>query len=96
MEDLFRKFINSALHIETVADFPTVKELSRGRSREYSESIRSGFQELLWCKNIGVAEWYRMTYVEFGEEESLYRFLGELYEYLYEGRVEPPRLPDDC
>lgn len=95
LDNRFRVFISGALHIETIADFPAVKELSRGRGGEYAAEIRSGFRELLRSREIGPQEWYGLTYVEFADDDTLYRFLGELYAYLYEGRVEPPSLPDD-
>lgn len=94
MDDQFRKFISGALHTETISDFPTVRELALGRRDDRADQIRSEFAQLLRERSLDTDEWYRLTYVEFDDENHLYTFLQQLYAYLYEDGAEPSELPE--
>ncbi|GGR69486.1 hypothetical protein GCM10010252_04410 [Streptomyces aureoverticillatus] len=60
----------------------------------FIRGVREGLSETLRDRSVSLAEYERLTDVEFPDEDSLYVYLQGIYEYLFEGRAGQPAPPD--
>jgi hypothetical protein len=87
------RFISVALHVDGLAAYPErIKATWRGDSSDKVE-VEAGLRELLQTRGLTTVDWLNMTDVEFGSEDELYRYVQTLYDYLFGGADEPPRIP---
>lgn len=62
---------------------------------EFVDAVREGLAELIKSRELSVADYDDLTQgIEFEDEDSLYEYLGEMYEYLFGEREQQPLPPE--
>ncbi|MFH8569068.1 hypothetical protein [Streptomyces sp. NPDC017993] len=64
------------------------------RETPYARHLRGALEYLLRERPAGSTEWALMTGVSFWEDDRLYAYLKDLYDYFFGDRKEPPVAPD--
>ncbi|GAA2608307.1 hypothetical protein SMC26_29105 [Actinomadura fulvescens] len=92
MNEQLQKFIEVGLHVEQANDLESMKEVLEAGSADYAAAVKAGMQELLAERPFSVGDWFSRTYVSFDDEDELYSYLQDAYDYLFEGKGEPPEI----
>ncbi|MFB7745480.1 hypothetical protein [Streptomyces sp. NPDC056132] len=95
MNDQLQKFIATYLQLEQAYDTsghlrPTLLAFNA----DFVEKVQAGLGELLREKTLTVAEYERLTHIEFSDSDVLYEYLQGVYAYLFEGGSEQPTPPE--
>ncbi|MGW2480176.1 hypothetical protein ACWCWQ_10205 [Streptomyces sp. NPDC001571] len=95
MNDQLQKFIATYLQLEQTYDTsghlrPTLLAFNA----DFVEKVQAGLGELLREKTLTVAEYERLTHIEFPDSDVLYEYLQGVYAYLFEGGSEQPTPPE--
>ncbi|MFJ9693094.1 hypothetical protein [Kitasatospora sp. NPDC101183] len=61
---------------------------------EFAQRLRASLEHLLEERPASTTDWVRATGIQFYTEAELYGFLGDVYNYFYGSREEPPVPPD--
>ncbi|MFF8831787.1 hypothetical protein [Streptomyces sp. NPDC015131] len=95
MNDRFEGFLNTYLDLEQAYDTSGyLRPTLMGCSESYVEAVRDGFTDMLRDDSFGVAEYERLTNIEFPDKTTLRHYLRHLYAYLFEGAPEQPMPPE--
>ncbi|MFH9468607.1 hypothetical protein ACH4LT_15135 [Streptomyces clavifer] len=94
MDKKFADFLNTYLDAEQAYDTsgylrPTLLAFNE----TYIQVIRENFTQILQDKNFGSAEYERLTNIEFPDNDSLHKYLQDIYSYLFEGAPKQPIPP---
>ncbi|GHC72396.1 hypothetical protein [Streptomyces cinnamoneus] len=94
MNDNLRGFLRTYLSYEMADDTsgylrPTLHSCNEA----YVEAVRSGLRSILDDRSMSVDDYIAVTDVEFEDEKSLYRYLEDLYAYLFENAAQQPSPP---
>ncbi|WP_406477678.1 hypothetical protein [Streptomyces platensis] len=84
-------FFKVALNVEWI------DEVHKGKPRgdsQYGRHLREALEYLLRERPFTAQEFDAMTSVGFWEDDRLYAYLQDLYDYFYGDRAEPPQAPD--
>ncbi|MFJ6751308.1 MULTISPECIES: hypothetical protein [unclassified Streptomyces] len=96
-------FFRVALNVEFIDDMGREKanvvrvHKSKGevvRGTPYARHLREALEYLLRERPADTTEWALMTGVSFWENDRLYVYLQDLYDYFYGDRKQPPVAPD--
>lgn len=96
-------FFRVALNVEFIDDIDRERSnvvrvhKRRGevvRDTPYARHLREALEYLLRERPADSTEWALMTGVSFWEDERLYAYLQDLYDYFFGDRKEPPVAPD--
>jgi len=82
-------FFSGALNVEFIDEIHTMK-VGATRKTPYARHLKEALEYLLRERPAGSREWALMTGVSFWEEDHLYGYLQDLYDYFYGDRKEPP------
>ncbi|MFD8998710.1 hypothetical protein [Streptomyces abikoensis] len=64
-------------------------------SNEYVNAVREGLATLIETRELSVQDYDDLTNgIEFEDEDSLYEYLGKIYDYLFGDLAEQPRPPE--
>ncbi|MDQ1007202.1 hypothetical protein QFZ82_001687 [Streptomyces sp. V4I23] len=95
MDDHFEGFFKTYLDLEQAYDTSGyVRPTLMGFSESYVRAVRDGFTKALADDSFGVAEYERLTDIEFADKATLRLYLENLYAYLFEGSEGPPIPPE--
>ena len=95
MNDRFKGFLNTYLDMEQAYDTSGyLRPTLMGFSESYVKAVRDGFMEILSDSSFGVAEYERLTNIEFPDAATLRLYLQNLYAYLFEEAPEQPQPPE--
>ncbi|GAA5611446.1 hypothetical protein Spla01_02594 [Streptomyces platensis] len=86
-------FFSGALNVEFIDDIHTMKPGAVGKT-PYARHLKEALEHLLSERPAGSTDWALMTGVSFWEDDRLYSYLKDLYDYFYGDREEPPVAPD--
>ncbi|MDX2402562.1 hypothetical protein NJO91_05395 [Streptomyces microflavus] len=93
-EDL-KNFIEIYLnHENAYSNSVNLRDTLHAFNSETVENVRSGIAHILRDHSLSAAQFGRLTAVEFDDDESLERYLKEMYRYLFEDREERPFPPE--
>ncbi len=95
MDDEFEKFIRIGLRVDHVDMLDMIKQSLLTSSSDYQRMVDSGFRELLHTRELTTSDWAKLTHVDFDDEDQMYQYLNEVYEYFFQNRNEPPTAPED-
>ncbi|MGW1379598.1 hypothetical protein ACWD6P_35765 [Streptomyces sp. NPDC002446] len=84
-------FFEISLNVEWIDDIHKSKPK---RDTEYGRHLREALEHLLRERPLTAQEFGEMTSVGFWEDERLYAYLQDLYDYFFGDREEPPQAPD--
>ncbi|MER6075432.1 hypothetical protein ABT187_42980 [Streptomyces sp. NPDC001817] len=89
------KFFKVYLGLEQAYDTtgylrPTLHAFGDG----YVSLVRQGLEAVLRTRALSVADYERLTDIEFDGEDELYEYLGGMYLYLFEGQECQPTPPN--
>ncbi|WP_369216037.1 hypothetical protein [Streptomyces flavofungini] len=88
-------FITTYLDLEQAPDVRgNLRPTLHAFSKEYVDAVRVDLASVLRTRSLSVADYERLTDIEFADTESLYNYLGEMYEYLFEDRQQQPAPPE--
>ncbi|MFE4855860.1 hypothetical protein [Streptomyces sp. NPDC056670] len=95
MNGELQKFITTYLQLEQAYDTsgylrPTLMAFNAN----FVENVRVGLYELLRERSLTVAEYERLTNIEFPDSDTLYEYLQGIYTYLFDGGSEQPSPPE--
>ena len=94
MNKTVEDFIGTYLHIEVAYEgLEPTRELIAAMSREYEDSLKEGFAELLQSRELSAGDYDGMTHVEFESDDALYAYLNGVYEFLFNGAEQEPQPP---
>ncbi|MFF4698904.1 hypothetical protein [Streptomyces chattanoogensis] len=86
-------FFGCALKVEFIDEIHTMKPGAVSKTA-YARHLKEALEYLLSERPASSTEWARMTGVSFWEDDRLYAYLQDLYDYFYGDREEPPVAPD--
>lgn len=91
----FKGFLNTYLDMEQGYDTSGyLRPTLMGFSESYVKAVRDGFAEILADNSFGVADYERLTNIEFPDVATLRLYLQNLYAYLFEDAPEQPMPPE--
>ncbi|MFI6687495.1 hypothetical protein [Streptomyces sp. NPDC050485] len=90
-----QKFIRTYLQLEQAYDTsgylrPTLMAFSEN----FVQNVQIGLSEVLRERSLTVADYERLTDIEFPDPDTLYEYLREIYAYLFEGLSQQPSPPE--
>ncbi|WP_257980160.1 hypothetical protein [Streptomyces sp. CB02959] len=102
-DESVRNFFECFLGVEFVDDIdkfrPNIvrRDKRKGdvvRDTPLARHVREALEYLLRERPVTAEQWGQLTHVFFYEEDRLYAYLQDLYDYFYADRKEPPVAPD--
>ncbi|MFJ3713461.1 hypothetical protein [Streptomyces sp. NPDC090053] len=88
-------FIKTYLHLEQAYDTGNyLRPTLMAFKESYVESVRDGLSDILHQKSITIADYERLTDIEFLSDETLYGYLQQIYAYLFERAPKRPLPPE--
>ncbi|ARF56200.1 hypothetical protein [Streptomyces gilvosporeus] len=102
-DDKIRGFFETFLGVEFIDDIDKVRpsvvrrDKRKGevaRDTPFARNLREALEYLLGRRPVTAEQWGQLTHVFFYEEDALYAYLQDLYDYFYGDRKEPPVAPD--
>ncbi|MFJ8308844.1 MULTISPECIES: hypothetical protein [unclassified Streptomyces] len=63
-------------------------------SENFVQDVQIGLSEVLRERKLAVADYERLTDIEFPDPDTLYECLREIYAYLFEGLSQQPSPPE--
>ncbi|WP_432138679.1 MULTISPECIES: hypothetical protein [unclassified Streptomyces] len=89
------KFIKVYLNAEQAYDTTGyLRPTLHAFKEEYVNGVRTGLETALRTREISPADYEHLTDIEFDNEDDLYEYLRDLYQYLFEGRDRQPIPPN--
>ncbi|OKJ05142.1 hypothetical protein AMK18_01815 [Streptomyces sp. CB01249] len=90
----FRNFFRAYLDLERGYENTGHLRRTLWSFREsYVALIRSGFEQIMSDGDFGIAEYERLTDIEFPDRETLHAYLRDMYDYLFGDAPEQPMPP---
>ncbi|MFC5724751.1 hypothetical protein ACFP1Z_31840 [Streptomyces gamaensis] len=94
-EDL-HAFIRAYMRLETAYDTTGfLRPTLLGFNESVVRNVRTGLEEILQTRSLTVDDYTGLTNIEFPDEDTLYKYLQDMYAYLFEGHPEQPEPPED-
>ncbi|MFC5724749.1 hypothetical protein ACFP1Z_31830 [Streptomyces gamaensis] len=91
-----RNFVRTYLDLEMAYDTKGwLRPTLLGFNEHFVNNVRSGLEEILRDRSLTVGEYEGLTAIEFPDEDTLYKYLEDMYAFLFEGRPEQPEPPED-
>ncbi|WP_405409283.1 hypothetical protein [Streptomyces decoyicus] len=86
-------FFEVALGVEWIDDIDKSKG-NVASDTTFSRHLREALEYLLRERPVTAKQWGQLNHVFFYEDDRLYAYLQDLYDYFYGDRQEPPEAPD--
>lgn len=86
-------FFEVVLGVEWIDDIAKSKG-SVTSDTTFSRHLREALDYLLRERPVTAKQWGQLNHVFFYEDDRLYAYLQDLYDYFYGDRQEPPEAPD--
>ncbi|MEU9485431.1 hypothetical protein AB0D83_17440 [Streptomyces decoyicus] len=86
-------FFEVALGVEWIDDIDKSKG-NVASDTTFSRRLREALEYLLRERPVTAKQWAQLNHVFFYEDDRLYAYLQDLYDYFYGDRQEPPEAPD--
>ncbi|MFI8926254.1 hypothetical protein ACIG3E_01035 [Streptomyces sp. NPDC053474] len=89
------RFVKTYLHYEQAYEVSgALRPTLLAFGEPFVEGVRKGFVDLLRERSVTLADYERLTDIEFPDEDSLYEYLQGMYAYLFEGGAKQPTPPE--
>lgn len=89
-----QKFITTYLQLEQAYDTSGLRPTLMAFSEDFVQNVQVGLSDTLRDRNLTVADYERLTDIEFPDSDTLYEYLHGIYAYLFEGVSEQPSPPE--
>jgi hypothetical protein len=83
MDPAVRRFIRAYFAEEQTNDRPAMRTSLHNSDLEHREKIRDGLAELIRTRSLSPDEFWELTFVEYPDEDALYKEIEDAYEFLF-------------
>lgn len=93
MDKALLSFLSVALSSDGAVDLESTRKGLPRRGPERLNELRESLHDLIEHRRLSLREWSLINDLDFDDEDALYAYLGEAYDYLFEGAETPPQPP---
>jgi hypothetical protein len=94
MESHVKAFLQTFYSDDMKGDPERYRRSIRNGPEEYQQRLKQGLADLISTRELTADELWKSTWIEFDDDDELYRSLQETYDFLFGGSDRPPAVHD--